>query len=40
MLVGVPVLGSILAVIGYVAVLVGWRLRTQYHWRKRKEARE
>ncbi|WP_416190189.1 DUF2062 domain-containing protein [Neisseria sp. CCUG17229] len=40
LLVGVPVLGSILAVIGYVAVLVGWRLRTQYHWRKRKEARE
>ncbi|WP_165009619.1 DUF2062 domain-containing protein [Neisseria yangbaofengii] len=40
LLVGVPVLGSILAVIGYIAVLVGWRLLTQYHWRKRKEARE
>lgn len=40
LLIGVPVLGSILAVIGYIAVLVGWRLRTRYHWRKRKEARE
>lgn len=40
LLIGIPVLGSVLAVIGYTAVLVGWRLRTQYHWRKRKEARE
>lgn len=36
LLVGVPVLGSILAVAGYFAVLLLWRLRTNYHWRKRK----
>lgn len=40
LLVGVPVLGIALAVAGYFAVLFGWKLRTQYHWRKRKESRE
>lgn len=40
LLVGVPVLGSALAALGYVAVLAGWRLHTQYRWHKRKEVRE
>ncbi|QEY23145.1 DUF2062 domain-containing protein [Neisseria animalis] len=39
LLIGVPVLGSILAVAGYIAVLLGWRLRTLHHWKKRKESR-
>lgn len=39
LLVGVPVLGACLAVVGYVAVLQFWKLRTRYHWKKRKESR-
>ncbi len=35
LLIGVPVLGTILAVCGYVAVLWLWRWRTAYLWRKR-----
>ncbi|STZ75924.1 DUF2062 domain-containing protein [Bergeriella denitrificans] len=40
LLVGVPVLGAVLAAAGYFAVLFGWRLRTRHHWRQRKTARE
>ncbi len=40
LLIGVPVLGSILAIIGYFTVLLVWRLRTQYHWKQRKAYRE
>ncbi|MDO5070234.1 DUF2062 domain-containing protein [Neisseria sp. Dent CA1/247] len=40
LLVGVPVLGTTLAVIGYFAVLGFWRLRTARLWQKRKERRE
>lgn len=36
LLVGVPVLGCILAVAGYFAVLLLWRWHTVYHWRGRK----
>ena len=36
LLVGVPVLGCILAVAGYFAVLLLWRWPTVYHWRGRK----
>ncbi|MCQ9325697.1 DUF2062 domain-containing protein [Neisseria dentiae] len=39
LLVGVPVLGSVLAVAGYVAVLAFWRLRTAHLWQKRKAGR-
>ncbi|ASK27851.1 DUF2062 domain-containing protein [Neisseria chenwenguii] len=39
LLVGVPLLGTILAVAGYFAALLIWRMRTRYHWKKRKEAR-
>lgn len=39
LLIGVPVLGLILATAGYFLVLLGWKLHTQYHWRKRKESR-
>lgn len=35
LLVGVPVLGSVLAVAGYITVLFVWRLRTAYLWKKR-----
>lgn len=39
LLVGVPILGAILAVAGYFGVLLIWRWHTRYHWRKRKENR-
>ncbi|MCS4532956.1 MULTISPECIES: DUF2062 domain-containing protein [Neisseria] len=39
LLVGVPVLGTILAVAGYFAVLGLWRLRTTRLWHKRKADR-
>lgn len=39
LLVGVPVLGGLLASAGYFAVLIGWRIRTQYQWNKRKNER-
>lgn len=40
LLVGVPVLGAVLAFAGYFAVLGIWRLRTARLWQKRKESRE
>lgn len=40
LLVGVPVLGALLAVAGYFAVLGIWRLRTVRMWQKRRENRE
>lgn len=40
LLLGVPVLGSVLAVIGYFAVLLLWRVRTAYQWKKRQETRK
>lgn len=36
LLVGVPILGSLLAIVGYFAVLLIWRWRTAYLWRKRR----
>ncbi|STZ50004.1 Uncharacterized protein conserved in bacteria (DUF2062) [Neisseria dentiae] len=39
LLVGVPVLGSVLAAAGYIAVLALWRLRTARLWQKRKAGR-
>ncbi|MBF0803982.1 MULTISPECIES: DUF2062 domain-containing protein [unclassified Neisseria] len=39
LLVGVPILGSVLAVAGYLAVLTIWRLRTARLWQKRKARR-
>ncbi|KPN72607.1 MULTISPECIES: DUF2062 domain-containing protein [Neisseria] len=40
LLLGVPVLGGTLAIIGYFAVLLFWRGRTAYQWKKRQEARK
>ncbi|MDO1509218.1 MULTISPECIES: DUF2062 domain-containing protein [Neisseria] len=40
LLIGIPVLGGVLAVIGYFAVLGIWRLRTARLWQKRRENRE
>jgi uncharacterized protein (DUF2062 family) len=37
--IGLPLLASILAVSGYFAVLVGWRLYVRAAWRKRAHAR-
>ncbi|UOO80796.1 DUF2062 domain-containing protein [Uruburuella testudinis] len=37
LLLGVPVLGSILAVAGYFATLWLWRWHTAHHWHKRKD---
>lgn len=39
LLVGVPVLGSVLAVVGYVAVWFGWRWYSGLKWQKRKQQR-
>lgn len=39
LLVGVPVLGTVLAVAGYITVLAVWRLRTVRLWQKRKASR-
>lgn len=36
LLIGVPVLGTILAIIGYFSVLWIWRWRTHCYWEKRK----
>ncbi len=40
LLLGVPVLGSCLAVMGYVAVLSIWRIHTSRRWQQRKEQRD
>lgn len=39
LLVGVPVLGAVLAVVGYFAALLLWRGRTVHLWNKRNVAR-
>lgn len=39
LLIGVPVLGSILAFVGYFAALWLWRWHTAHHWHKRKDGR-
>ncbi|SCK21207.1 DUF2062 domain-containing protein [Vogesella sp. LIG4] len=39
LLLGVPVLGLILAALGYGAVMLGWRLVVRHHWQQRKTQR-
>ncbi|MDO4641185.1 MAG: DUF2062 domain-containing protein [Neisseria sp.] len=39
LLIGVPILGSIFAIVGYFAVLLLWRAYTAHHWHKRKAKR-
>ncbi|MFC3532826.1 DUF2062 domain-containing protein [Vogesella facilis] len=39
LLLGVPVLGLILAVTGYCLVMLAWRLVVQRHWQQRKTQR-
>lgn len=40
LLLGVPLLGTCLAIAGYIAVLLVWRWRTTRQWKNRKQNRE